>query len=202
MRVAAPASILPDTAMLKNRHREKQIECIVYFAAHTQHCGKIKLIKLLYLLDFAHFRQTGRSVTGLDYAAWRMGPVPQDLFGEWDEPRPDWMEAVDIVPTKIIDHTRDAVVAKRAFSDAHFSRRELALMKDVADRHHNDFAKQMVDVTHRGGPWSIIWDGGRGQYEHIPYALAVASDDVHREAVLEAASEYAAMTSAATTALH
>ena len=35
----------------------------MYFASNTRHCGKAKLFKLLHLLDFTHFRETGRSVT-------------------------------------------------------------------------------------------------------------------------------------------
>lgn len=52
-------------AMFVSSTREKLINAIVFFAANTRHCGKVKLFKLLYLLDFAHFRETGRSVTGL-----------------------------------------------------------------------------------------------------------------------------------------
>jgi hypothetical protein len=73
--------------MLISRNREKLINIVVYFASNTRHCGKVKLFKLLYLLDFTHFRGTGRSVTGLDYRAWKMGPVPFGLMQEWDETR-------------------------------------------------------------------------------------------------------------------
>lgn len=66
--------------MIKTHEREKLINAIVFFAANTEHCGKIKLLKLLYLLDFEHFRQTGYSVTGMEYHAWKMGPVPTDLY--------------------------------------------------------------------------------------------------------------------------
>lgn len=92
--------------MLIPRTREKLINAIVYFATNTQHCGKVKLFKLLYLLDFAHFRQTGRSVTGLDYHAWKMGPVPLDLMQEWDQLEADMATAVKIVPEKVIDYIR------------------------------------------------------------------------------------------------
>jgi uncharacterized phage-associated protein len=68
--------------MLITHEREKLINAILYFASHTRHCGKIKLFKLLYLLDFEHFRQTGRSVTSLDYRAWELGPVPIRLMQE------------------------------------------------------------------------------------------------------------------------
>ncbi|EQD63619.1 hypothetical protein B1B_06949, partial [mine drainage metagenome] len=56
-------------------------------------------MKLLYLLDFEHFRQTGYSVTGMEYHAWKMGPVPTDLFEEWEALEPDLAAAIDIKPS-------------------------------------------------------------------------------------------------------
>lgn len=70
--------------MLQNRSREKFIQAILYFAHNVAALGKVKLFKLLYLLDFDHYRQTGRSVTGLEYRAWKMGPVPAELVQQWD----------------------------------------------------------------------------------------------------------------------
>ena len=70
--------------MIVTHHREKLINAIIYFATHTKYCGKTKLLKLLYFLDFSHFKRTGKSVTGLDYFAWGMGPVPKELFKEFD----------------------------------------------------------------------------------------------------------------------
>ena len=77
--IVATAGKHTEEAMLVSHEREKMINAIIYFANHTRHLGKIKLFKLLYLLDFEHFRQTGRSVTGLDYRAWKFGPVPVAL---------------------------------------------------------------------------------------------------------------------------
>jgi len=71
--------------MLVSQARQKLIHAVVFFASNTKYCGKVKLFKLLYLLDFGHFRQTGRSVTGLDYLAWKFGPVPLALAQEWDQ---------------------------------------------------------------------------------------------------------------------
>ena len=55
--------------MLVSRSRDKLINSILFFAEHTRALGKIKLFKLLYLLDFEHFRKTGRPVTGMEYRA-------------------------------------------------------------------------------------------------------------------------------------
>lgn len=37
---------------LAHSERQRLLQALVFFASHTQHCGKIKLFKLLYLLDF------------------------------------------------------------------------------------------------------------------------------------------------------
>lgn len=185
--------------MIVSHEREKLIQAIVYFANHVKYCGKIKLIKLLYLLDFEHFRQTGRSVTGMDYRAWKMGPVPFSLYREWDAPEPDLATAIDVVPEKVFDHTLELVVPKVDFDDSHFTKRELRIMGDLAARFRDSLSKPMIDVTHAElGPWETIWDGGRGNGERIPYPLALAMDDPHREAILASAREYAGIESART----
>ncbi len=80
--------------MLICHDREKLIHAIIFFATKTRKCGKVKLFKLLYFLDFEHFKATGRSVTGLDYFAWQMGPVPAALCDEIETPQPDMASAL------------------------------------------------------------------------------------------------------------
>lgn len=185
--------------MIVSHEREKLIYTVVFFAANTHYCGKIKLIKLLYLLDFEHFRQTGRSVTGMDYRAWKMGPVPFEFYQEFDALEPDLAAAIDIAPEKVIDFTREHVVPKIAFDDSHFTKRELHLMEELSARFRDSLSKPMIDVTHAElGPWETIWDGGRGNDERIPYTLAIAADDPHREAILASAQEYARIAAAQT----
>ena len=84
--------------MIITHHREKLINTIIYFAQNTKNCGKTKLMKLLYFLDFTHFKQTGKSVTGLDYYTWEWGPVPKELFKELDDMKPDLKSAIKISP--------------------------------------------------------------------------------------------------------
>lgn len=176
--------------MLISKDREKLINTVLFFAVNTQHCGKVKLFKLLYLLDFAHFRETGRSVTGLDYRAWKMGPVPFQLVQEWDQLEPDLAAAVDIAPEQVIDFIRERVVPKVNFDDALFTKRELRLMHELAARFRDEYTRPLVNFTHfERGPWDKIWDGGRGNNERMPYTLAVADDDPNREAILSAAQE-------------
>lgn len=184
--------------MLISRNREKLIHAIVFFATNTQHCGKVKLFKLLYLLDFAHFRQTGRSVTGLDYRAWKMGPVPLELMQEWDQLEADMAQAIEIVPEKVIDYVRERVVPISKFDDSHFTSRELRLMTEIAERFREELTRPLIGFTHEDrGPWDKIWDGGRGNNERIPYVLSIADNDPNRDIVLAAAHEYSGIAAAA-----
>lgn len=183
--------------MLISPARQKLINAVVYFATNTRHCGKVKLFKLLYLLDFAHFRQTGRSVSGLDYLAWKLGPVPLELVQEWDHLEPDLAAAVDIRPERVIDYDRELVVPKVAFDPGHFTRRELRLMQELSVRFQDEMTRPLVNYTHaERGPWDKIWDDGRGNNVRIPYSLAIPDDDPNREAILEAAHEYQSMAAA------
>jgi len=177
--------------MLISRDRQKLINAVVFFAANTQHCGKVKLFKLLYLLDFSHFRETGRSVTGLDYRAWKMGPVPLELVQEWDQLEPDLAAAVEIAPERVIDYIRERVIPRQAFEDSLFTKRELRIMSDLAQRYRDELTKPLISFTHaERGPWDKIWDSGRGNNERIPYTLSIPDDDPNREAILESAREY------------
>jgi hypothetical protein len=50
---------------------EKLINSILYFIKKVKYPGKTKICKLLFNLDFTHFKETGKSVTGLNYYAWK-----------------------------------------------------------------------------------------------------------------------------------
>jgi uncharacterized phage-associated protein len=180
--------------MLVTHEREKLINAILHFAHHTKHLGKIKLFKLLYLLDFDHFRQTGRSVTGLEYQAWKFGPVPVEVMQEWEQPEPDLTHAIAIEPERVIDYVRETVIPRIGFDDSHFTKRELRIMDGLASRYRDTYSPDMIDVTHaENGAWAKVWRDGSGMYREIPYALGLEDGDPDRDAVLAIAAEQEAI---------
>jgi hypothetical protein len=72
--------------MLIDHTREKLTNAIIYFRREASAGDKLKLYQLLYQLDFRHYAQTGRSVTGLEYFAWPEGPVPATLEEDLGSP--------------------------------------------------------------------------------------------------------------------
>lgn len=178
--------------MLITHERDKLINAILFFAEHTMHTGKTKLFKLLYLLDFDHYRQTGRSVTGLNYYAWKLGPVPVALDEEIEEPAADLDSAVTMEQEPVFNHARMRIKPLKAFDSNHFSKRELRLLESIAEKYRDSFAKDMVDVTHsKGDPWDRVYAEGQGYNQQIPYELAVLGED--SAIVLERAREYQAL---------
>jgi uncharacterized phage-associated protein len=161
--------------MIITHHREKLINAIIYFAANTKYCGKTKLLKLLYFLDFRHFKQTGKSITGLDYYAWNMGPVPKDLFNELTEKMdPDLKAAIHDLPQEGFQNIRP----KKKFDPKYFSNQEMNLLKDLAFIFKDAKADDMIESTHlKNEPWDRTLKE-KGEFKKIDYMLAIDSEIV------------------------
>lgn len=180
--------------VLTHSERQRLLQAVVFFASQTQHCGKIKLFKLLYLLDFEHFRQTGKSATGLEYQAWKFGPVPIELMEEWEELSPDLAKLVHIVEEKVIDYDRQAVKVNDGveFDTEPFSPRQLRIMRALAEQYRDTYSAKLIDVTHaQNGAWDRVWQSGQGAHCPIPYELAIGAADPHASVVRELAQEQA-----------
>lgn len=168
--------------------RQKLINAIVFFASNTQFCGKIKLFKLLYLMDFEHFSQTGKSVTGFEYQAWKFGPVPTDLMEEWEELGQDLAQAVHIQSEKVIDYERQSVMVNNGvvFNDEPFTPRQLKIMQVLADKYRDTYSPKIIDVTHeQNGAWDRVWQNGLGSKKTIPYSLALPHEATNRDELIK-----------------
>ena len=158
--------------MLIDHHREKLINAIVFFLRNTKYCGKTKLFKLLYLLDFMDFRATARSVSGLEYYAWEMGPVPMDLYSELDCPKEDLCQYVFIPKSKELKEFFD-MKPRKAFDDLYFNPRELRLLKTLTEIFKEAKAEDMIEVTHLpNAPWDKTLKE-KGRLQEIDYLLAL-----------------------------
>jgi uncharacterized phage-associated protein len=166
------------TAMLIDHDREKLIEAVKYFALHTKKLGKTKLFKLLYFLDFSHYRDTGRSVTGLNYSAWKMGPVPVAFFEELKTPEADWRGQVRFELQPVQNGEMLTVQALSDFDGKYFSKREKNLLKALSVGFRDATADQMVEATHLENlPWHQIYEVQGRKLAAIPYTMALKAED-------------------------
>lgn len=160
--------------MFINHDRQKLINAIIYFSTNTQYLHKIKLFKLLYFLDFEHFKQTGRSVTGLDYFAWPKGPVPVTLFEEIKESKPDMSICVSFKEAIIKKGKMLEVTPLVDFDSRYFSKRELRILEDLSKEYFDTLAEDMIEATHlENQPWHKIYHEQNQKQVQIPYELAI-----------------------------
>lgn len=151
-------------------HREKLLNAIVYFVNHTKYCGKTKLYKLLYYLDFTHFRETGRSVTGLNYFAWDRGPAPRQLHNELENPPSDLLNYIALIKT---DKSFIDIKAKKKFSAKYFSKREMRLLDQLCLIFKEARADDMIEASHLPNqPWDTTKKKS-GMYAPIDFFLAL-----------------------------
>ncbi|MDL2122845.1 MAG: SocA family protein [Deltaproteobacteria bacterium] len=165
--------VINNIFMIITHHREKIINSIIYFAKNTKYCGKTKLLKLLYFLDFFHFKQTGKSVTGLEYFAWNMGPVPKVLFEELSgNMKPDMKNAIEDLPVEGFQQIKP----KKKFEDKYFSKKEIKLLKDISFIFQDAKADDMVESTHlKNEPWDRTLKE-KGEFQKIDYLLSIDSE--------------------------
>jgi uncharacterized phage-associated protein len=173
--------------MLVTRHREKLINAIIYFLGATKHVHTLKLFKLLNFADFEHFRQTGRTITGLDYRALPQGPVPTKLYEEIKRGGDSDLRSAIIIHAIKDDindkNLRRDLKSKIAFDSKWFSKRELQIMGRVAEFFLELKAEDMSEFSHsKNMPWERVYQKGKGTSHLIPPEMALDSDPLIHDA--------------------
>ena len=178
--------------------KEKAFNAITFFLLHTSMCNKKKLFKLLWLLDSEHFQLIGRGVTGYHYFAWKMGPVPTELHEAIDCDDPELTERFDIERTHSTKgYTTISLTSKTPFDPQYFSKKELEILRSLADRFELMNGGEMEAWTHREGtPWHRVWVIENKHQAEIPfeYTLSELPED-EREIVSGLAREQEAFLS-------
>lgn len=176
--------------MIVSRAREKLLNAILFFVQNTKHCHTLKLFKLLNALDFEHFRQTGRTVTDLSYKAWDKGPVPDDLWRELKKGGyADLQKVVSLNPVK--DDLTDVLLRRdlkpRKQTDVRvFSKRELEIMKRIAEIFYEAKCDDMSDFSHdRRFPWRRVFGQGEGSGKIIEPELALDAPPLMDEPTID-----------------
>jgi uncharacterized phage-associated protein len=165
---------------LKNSYREKLLHAILYFSTHVKNPSKVKIFKLLYFLDFEHFKETGRSVTNLDYYAYDFGPVPKELYQEVGDNKPpiDFSPFLTIVPFKSEESGKEGGMfkAKQKPNLSVFSPREQNILERLTEIFRDVDARLISDISHfKNHPWDKTIKE-KGKFAKIDYVLAIDSE--------------------------
>lgn len=153
---------------------------LLYFCKNTdpEFLGKVKMMKLIYFLDFMHLKKYGSPVTYDTYVNLEHGPIPSAIKNLVDSAVDD---ADNSVLSDVISFERPAdfkmyrILPKRDFTQSdkkYFSESELEILKQVCLRFGNKNTKFIEDVAHKETPWQKTTF-----LQIIPYELAAEDKD-------------------------
>ena len=155
----------------------KIVNAIMFFASKVNYPFKLKIFKLLFFLDYIHFKEAGRPVTNLLYKAFPMGPVPEKLYEAINESTCSdyFYRNIKLVERPDIGEgaLRFKLRTGRKPDMETFSPREIRILEEVAEVFKNAKAEEMSEITHlKNSPWEkTITD--KGPFQYIDYILAL-----------------------------
>jgi len=166
--------------MESNFYRVKLLNAILYFARNTRKPNLTKILKLLYLLDFQHSKETGYPSINLVYYTWPHGPVPKNFYEEvkdGDVPE-DFAGKCAIIPSgrweqDFPDRSEYIFKSIKEPDMSVFTPHEMRIIKNLCEIYRDATAKQMKEVTHLPKqPWDTT-KKEKGLYQYIDYLLSI-----------------------------
>jgi putative zinc finger/helix-turn-helix YgiT family protein len=135
----------------KRPSAEKVFNVLAFFAEHLKPY-KTKLNKLFFYLDFSHFRKYGHSLSGLEYRAIQIGPVPYrfDLIFQEAESNGYVERSINLMRDFVSEQFLPSV---KNFNPEIFTEEEINSMKEVAERFKTTSTKDIIDLSHQEEAW-------------------------------------------------
>ncbi len=128
---------------------KKFANMVLYFLKVAQF--KTKLNKLLFYADFANYKSTGFSISGCNYAAIDMGPVPDNfkmIYG--------LLEQENIFSTEmkmVYDREAEKFIPQQPFDASLFSEKEIEIMNIVRLKFGRCNANELIKISHEELAW-------------------------------------------------
>lgn len=159
---------------------EKFVNAAVFFAKKVNKLGITKLNKLLYYIDFEHYRLYGRPILGDVYIRMEKGPVPKKSYSVFKTFRDNTngpLEGLIYLRPEIFSlGKRETIVAKRAPDLTVFSKSEIEIMEKWAFIWKDALAKTVSEQSHLERPWKET-----AELQDIDYKLGLNNDSISRE---------------------
>jgi DNA-binding transcriptional regulator YiaG/uncharacterized phage-associated protein len=115
---------------------------------------KTQLNKLLFYTDFAHYKNHGFSITGCEYSAIQLGPVPNWFETTFDKlARSDYFD----IEYKEFDAGNYGVQFKarkdRPFDETLFTEEEIKTIDEVIKKLGKKNSREIIDLSHEETGW-------------------------------------------------
>lgn len=134
----------------------KYKEVILYFANKIRNdtLGKVKLMKLLYYLDFDFFEKYHRSVTGDIYLRMPLGPVPKNA--EFILKKMQEEGLIKIEKRKMPEigfNDMQLIIPLRMQTTQKLSKEEIQMLDEIACKWEKLTGREMTNASHGEAPW-------------------------------------------------
>lgn len=153
---------------------------LLYFCNNTdpKFLGKVKMMKLIYFMDFMHLKKYGSPITYDTYVNLEHGPIPSAIKNLVDSAVDDIDHSVlaDVISFENPPGTHmERILSKRSFTESDkklFSESELEILEKVCIRFGDKNTQYIEDASHSESPWRKTTF-----LDTIPYALAADDPD-------------------------
>lgn len=135
---------------MTNEQVDKIGNSMIFLSKKIPNISKTKMLKLIYLLDELSIKNSGIPFFNLQYKAWKLGPVSEEIFIELSDKPLRLGNYIDI------QHTENGsfVLSKSDFCDDEFSDNDIDLLEYVVKKFSTITAKQLIEHTHSpNSPW-------------------------------------------------
>ena len=108
---------------------------------------KTKLLKEIFYIDFISYKETGKSITGLEYSKLNYGPVPDEY-----EKLINFFTKNNIIDY-IIEYDKDYeyhnIVSKEEANENLFDKKELEIIEKVSKKFKCYSSNKLVEISHK-----------------------------------------------------
>ena len=130
---------------------DKISNMVLFFSERTQ-TWTTKLNKLLFYSDFLAYKHLGFGISGLDYRAIQMGPVPSKF-----EKMYELISDGDLVQREYVEYERgnygSFFMPLLTFDESLFEKEELEIMQIVSDKFKYKKTEEVINISHRESAW-------------------------------------------------
>ena len=135
-------------------NKEKYKNIILFFANRIKNgtLGKLKIMKLLYFLDFDFYEKYNQSITNDEYLRFDNGPIPRTAEKILKQMNG---KDVKITPRKVGFGYNDQqhIEPLKNFNMDLFSKEELLMMDETANKWEKFSGTEMKNASHGEAPW-------------------------------------------------
>lgn len=163
--------ISTDIPTLKNGFRPFDLErfqnMIKYFAEKLSPF-KVKMNKLLFYADFECFRRFGVGMSGVEYQAIQMGPVPYYYQSQFDLAQRNGIIRIDeVLFSGGMVGEKFEPIGKKFDADL-FSKNELDVLKHILNLFKSTSTHDIIEISHKEKAWIEC----EKERDLIPYSYA------------------------------